>query len=84
MNELLAFKDDNGQPLTFKSHMLRDTFAVECLLDGMSMEDVSKLLNHESVKTTEEYYAPRVKSRLQHLDDMMVAAMRRMGAAVTA
>ena len=42
----------------FRPHRLRDTFAVELLLAGMSMDDVSSLLGHSSVRTTERYYAP--------------------------
>ncbi len=33
-----------GSPLKFRSHMLRDTFAVEMLLAGVPLEKVSKLL----------------------------------------
>ena len=42
----------------FHPHRLRDTFAVELLLAGLSMDDVSVLLGHRSVRTTERYYAP--------------------------
>ena len=42
----------------FHPHRLRDTFAVELLLGGLSMQDVSQLLGHRSVLTTERYYAP--------------------------
>lgn len=50
-------------------HMLRDTFAVEILLAGVPLEQVSKLLGHSSVKTTEKHYAPWVKARQQQLED---------------
>jgi site-specific recombinase XerD len=49
--------------------MLRDTFAVEMLLAGVPLEQVSKLLGHSSVKTTEKHYAPWVKARQQQLED---------------
>jgi integrase/recombinase XerD len=39
------------------SHMLRNTFAVDLLEQGDSLETVSLLLGHKSVKTTELYYA---------------------------
>ncbi len=42
----------------FHPHRLRDTFAVELLLSGLAMQDVSTLLGHSSVRTTEQYYAP--------------------------
>ena len=42
----------------FRPHRLRDTFAVELLLAGVAIQDVSTLLGHSSVRTTEMYYAP--------------------------
>jgi site-specific recombinase XerD len=63
--------------------MLRDTYAVEMLLAGVALEDVSKLLTHASVRTTEKHYAPWVRARKQQLENKAVAAMRRMGASVS-
>ena len=51
----------------FKTHRLRDTFAVESLLAGVQMQDVSTLLGHSSVSTTERYYAPWNVSRREWL-----------------
>jgi integrase len=48
-------------------HMLRDTFAVELLLAGVPIDQVSILLGHASVKTTERHYAPFVKARQEQL-----------------
>ena len=42
----------------FHPHRLRDTFAVELLLAGVLIQDVSTLLGHSSVTTTERHYAP--------------------------
>ena len=39
------------------SHRLRDMFAVDLLQKGIPLEEVSKLLGHESIKTTERHYA---------------------------
>jgi integrase/recombinase XerD len=50
-------------------HMLRDTFAVELLLSGVSLEEVSLLLGHKSVKITEKHYAPWVKARQDKLSE---------------
>lgn len=83
LNDYLDFTDEAGKPLPFRSHMLRDTFAVELLLAGVPLEKVSKLLGHESVTMTERYYAKWTSSRRQQLEDEAVAAMRRMGATVT-
>jgi integrase/recombinase XerD len=48
-------------------HQLRDTFAVEMLLAGVPLDQVSKLLGHSSVKVTEKHYAPWVSARQQQL-----------------
>ena len=51
----------------FHPHRLRDTFAVELLLDGVLMQDVSSLLGHSSVATTERHYAPWNMARSERL-----------------
>ena len=79
----LSFLDEQGQPMRFHSHQLRDTFAVELLLAGMPIEKVSKLLTHKSVRVTERYYAPWNKPRLEQLEAESIEAMRRMGVAVS-
>ena len=66
--------------MQFHSHMLRDTFAVEMLLACVPLEDVSRMLTHSSIRTTEKHYAPWVKARRRQLEDKAVAAMRKMGA----
>jgi len=50
------------------SHRLRDTFSVELLQKGISLETVSMLLGHTSIKTTQRHYAPWVKSRQDALE----------------
>jgi integrase/recombinase XerD len=49
-------------------HMFRDTFAVELLLAGVPLDQVSVLLGHSSVKITEKSYAPWVKARQEQLE----------------
>lgn len=82
MNRFLSFKDEQGQPMRFHSHMLRDTYAVEMLLAGVSLEDVSRLLTHKSVRTTEMYYAHWIRARREQLEEKSIDAMRKMGATV--
>lgn len=55
-----------------KSHRLRDTFAVDLLQKGVPLEEVSKLLGHESIRTTEKHYAKWVKGRQDRLDSLVV------------
>jgi integrase len=55
------------------SHRLRDTFAVDLLEKGVPLEEVSKLLGHESIKTTEKHYAKWVKGRQDRLDSLVTS-----------
>ena len=61
----------------FRTHRLRDTFAVELLLADVSIEDVSVLLGHSSVQTTERYYAPWDRSRRDRLTRIVRDANQR-------
>jgi site-specific recombinase XerD len=56
------------------SHRLRDTFACYYLEKGVPLQDVSKMLGHESIKTTERSYAKWVKSRQARLDSVVMEA----------
>ena len=47
----------------------RDTFAVELLLAGVPLEQVSVLLGHQSTKVTERHYSPWVKVRQDQLEE---------------
>jgi integrase len=49
-------------------HMFRDTFAVELLKHGVSLETVSMLLGHASIKVTEKHYKPWVKTLQDKLE----------------
>lgn len=54
-------------------HQLRDTFAVEMLGKGVPLENVSKMLGHDNIKTTEKYYSPWVKIRQDQLISVVTA-----------
>lgn len=56
---------------TMVSHRLRDTFAVDLLQKGVPLEEVSKLLGHESIRTTEKHYARWVQGRQDRLDSLV-------------
>jgi len=51
----------------------RDTFAVDLLEHGTPLEEVSKALGHESIKTTEKHYPKWVRSRQDRLDALVMA-----------
>ncbi len=53
------------------SHRFRDTFAVALLSSGVSMQDVSTLLGHRSIKITQKHYAPWDQSRQTALDNAL-------------
>lgn len=57
-----------------KPHMLRDTFAVEMLVAGVTLEEVSVLLGHSSTKITEEHYKPWVRARQEQLERSVLKA----------
>ncbi len=59
-----------------KSHRLRDTFAVDLLEKGVPLEEVSKLLGHHSIKTTEHHYSKWMKGRQDRLDALVMASWK--------
>lgn len=66
-NKLKRLGEKTGIP-GVRSHRFRDTFAVELLQLGVPIEDVSILLGHTSIATTEKHYAPWVKGRQDRLE----------------
>ena len=60
----------------FRPHRLRDTFAVSLLGQGVAMENVSTLLGHSSIQTTERYYAPWDRRRRERLMRIVQKANR--------
>jgi len=73
------FLEADGSPRPAHLHMLRDTFAVEYLLAGMPLEEVSRLLGHSSVLITQKHYAPWVLERQQRLATSVRTAWSTMG-----
>ena len=54
-------READGIPKRCTAHMCRDTFAVELLLAGVPLDQVSLLLGDDSIKVTERHYAPFVE-----------------------
>jgi integrase/recombinase XerD len=65
--KIANLRREDGTAKRCHPHMLRDTFAVEMLLAGVPLEQVSILLGHKSIKITEKHYAPWVKARQELL-----------------
>jgi len=58
------------KPFLFYPHFRR----VPCYpLEGIPLEEVSKLLGHTSIKTTEKSYAKWVQARQDRLDSLVIA-----------
>jgi len=57
-------------------HRFRHTFAVELLLQGVPMENVSILLGHSSIRITEMHYSAWVKSRQDAVEEQVSRTWR--------
>lgn len=66
--KLAAIRNSDGTLKWGHSHMLRDTYAIELLLSGVPIEEVSMLLGHKSIRTTERHYLPWVRARQEKLE----------------
>jgi integrase/recombinase XerD len=54
---------DNGH-----AHRFRDTFAVELLMEGISIEQLAVLLGHSNTKVTQKHYNPWILERQRQLE----------------
>jgi integrase len=77
--KLAALKEPDGSAKRCHPHMLRDTFAVESLLSGMRIEEVSTILGHSSVKITERHYMPWVRARQTSLNQSVMNSWIKQG-----
>ena len=60
------------------SHRFRHTFAVEMLLAGVGIEEVSRLLGHKTIRTTERHYSAWGKKRQEKLEAEVKEAWTKM------
>lgn len=66
----------DGKPKRCHGQMIRDTFAVELLLAGVPIEQVSALLGHSSIGVTQKRYLPWVAARQKQLEASVRKAYR--------
>lgn len=74
--KLTDIVEPDGKKKRCHPHMFRDTFAVEMLLAGVPIDQVSLLLGHSSVRITERNYSPFVKARQIQLQESVRAAWK--------
>jgi integrase/recombinase XerD len=77
--KLAALKETSGKLKRCHPHMFRDTFAVESLLAGMRLEEVSTILGHSSVRITEKHYMPWVRARQASLNQSVMESWAKQG-----
>jgi integrase len=77
--KVAALKGADGMAKRCHPHMLRDTFAVEALLSGMRLEEVSTILGHSSVRVTEKHYMPWVRARQASLNQSVKQSWLKQG-----
>ena len=56
----------------FALKVRRDTFAVNLAQAGVSLENVSTLLGHQSIRITQKHYSPWIKTRQDALDRELI------------
>jgi integrase len=76
---MVGLKEPDGSQKRCHPHMFRDTFAVESLLAGMRLEEVSMILGHSSVKITEKHYMPWVRARQTSLNQSVMDSWMKQG-----
>ncbi len=59
------------------AHRLRDSFVEYLLSQDVPLADVSKLVGHTSITTTEKHYGAWVPSRQKRLDELVKAASKK-------
>ena len=76
---LADLREADDHPKRCHPHMFRDTFAIESLVAGMRIEEVSILLGHRSIRVTEKHYLPWVRARQTTLTESAKMAWAKQG-----
>lgn len=67
------YDEETGYAKPLHPHMLRHTFAVECLRKGIILTDLKEIMGHSSIRITEQYlhlmpnYLERAKLSINHV-----------------
>lgn len=56
-------RDENGDLVRIRAHMMRRSLGTHMVADGMSLFAVKSVLDHESIKTTTTYYIGEVDKK---------------------
>ena len=64
--------------------MLRDTFAIDAISRGVSLENVAKMLGHATVQMTQHSYLFWITKRLDYCIEDQRTALTRLQAPVAA
>jgi integrase len=59
-------------------HMLRDSFAIDAISRGVSLENVAKMLGHATIDMTQRSYLFWIQKRIDHCIEDQRAALARM------
>jgi len=66
-------------------HALRDSLAISAITNGVSLENVAKMLGHANTQMVQKSYLPWIKRRLDHcIADQRLGLLRRAQAATEA
>lgn len=61
-------------------HILRHTFATNCMNSGMDIKSISEILGHSDIKTTLNCYMhPTIEMKRQHMNDLSIIYGQYMG-----
>ena len=67
-----------GERIPVHPHVLRDSFAIDAITRGVSLENVARMLGHKTTAMTQRSYLFWVKKRVDHcIEDQRAALARR-------
>jgi integrase len=67
-----------GERVPPSPHMLRDTFAIDAITRGVSLDNVAKMLGHANTLMTQRSYLQWIKKRIDHCIEDQRAGLARV------